>query len=181
MKSRSRPRRQREPDAGAPSSTVVPLSSPAEDARRLRRHVAGTSEELRAFLDQLRGRSAREMLGAVAASNLFRSTVQAATGAAVLVAVFTILPFAWSKLAPSASRTSPEESVESAPDAAPGAASGAVAPPSTPSTFPAGSGTPELPDTTEALEALGVGQEKSAPPDVNPLENANDDLLKELD
>ena len=145
----------------------TPIADPVADARKLKRNATATADELRAFLRELRGKSPKEMLGEVANSNLFQASVTAATGTAILILFFTIVPFVWSKITGS---DTPEVATPNA-----------VAT----ETQPATPATPETPATTtpdpSAADALGVGQERTAPANVNPLENTNDDLLKDLE
>lgn len=65
--------------------------------RRLGADVAASGDELREFLQQFRGKSPQEVLGLVASSGLVRATCMAAAGCVVLVAVFTVLPYAWGR------------------------------------------------------------------------------------
>lgn len=146
------------------------------ELRRVGRHAATTADELRAFLRELKGRSPKEMLGTVASSSLARSLCSAAIGAAVLVTALTIIPFAW-HLATSAdgapeSRTAPERA-GTAPSADP--ADGRI-----PAPEPAANAD-TTPPSRDAIEKLGLGEERTAPSTVNPLDEANDNLLKGLD
>ena len=59
-------------------------------------HQAATAE-LRQFLSQMRGKSPKEMLGAVASSNLVQSTVTATAAITAAIIVFTVVPFGWKK------------------------------------------------------------------------------------
>jgi hypothetical protein len=151
--------------------------TPATEFRNLKRHGGASAAELRTFLNQLRGKSPKEMLGAVASSNLFQSTVRAAFGAAALIAVFTVLPFAWSKLV---RRDRGDDAAPLSPSAETVSAGGgetALSPASPGSTATA----PPGGDAVEKVSRqLGIGESKDAPPSINPLESANDDLLKYL-
>lgn len=150
-----------------------PMSSPVRDLRNLRGNAAATAGEVRAFLNEMRGKSPKEMLGAVADSSLFQSAVVASIGAAILVAVLTIIPFVISKVGGSGSGDAP-------PVAAAPAAPDAGAPKPAPSDQPKPS-TAEATPEKSAADALGIGDQKSAPAGVNPLENANDNLLDGLE
>lgn len=133
----------------------------------MRKSTAATAAELREFLRALRGKTPTEMLGVVASSSLFRSLVTATIGTAVLIAVFTIIPFAWGKIF---ERTEP-------------------APPLPVAEAPAKSTKPAAPEpaidqpaaANPPIDALGVGETKDAPPRSNPLESTSDDLLKGLE
>ena len=142
------------------------MASPLSDARKLQQSAIASADELREFLRELRGKSPKEMLGEVSSSSLARSTVTASVGAAALIAVLTILPFAWSKLT-----ETPENAIAAADvDAAP------VEEP-TPARVPAS----ERVAAQTAAEKLGIGEQKEAPAAVNPLDSSNTDLLDGLE
>lgn len=210
MKSRARSTRNRPPEAEAadpgPGGEGSDLFAPAEprahtqgrpsqeppaamvnpvgDMRRLHRHAGASAAELRHFLAQLRGRSPAEMLGAVASSNLVRGTAIAAIGTAALLLLATAIPFAFSGDGRETSAAS-----EAGPAATAPAAEANAGAPASPSPAAADAGEPPDPsagdapqvDPVRAAEALGVNEERQAPPDVNPLENAVDDLLRDLE
>ncbi len=157
------------PASAAPEEApFLPMTSPVGDARKLRRHATASADELRAFLAELRGKSPREMLGEVANSDLGRSLVTATAGALILIVTFTVIPFGWSMV--TSDPTPPPPSVTEVPP------SPADSPAATTPTEPAN------PLATEAAaESLGIGESKPAPPAVNPLDAANDDLLEGLD
>lgn len=146
------------------------ITSPAADARKMKRHASATAAELRVFLREIQGKSPKEMLGEVASSNLGRSTVTASIGALALIIALTLIPFAWSKI--TAADNPPPPVSADAEEFAPVVAASAPIPAEV------------LPGETpsqDAIEKLGVGGQKSAPPTVNPLENINGDLLKDLE
>ena len=149
----------------------LPITSPVGDARKLHRHATATADELRAFLSELRGKNPREMLGDVANSDLGRSLIVATVGAAVLIGVFTVLPFAWARLSAQPAPTLPAPIAEDPPttEASPIEAAPAAGAPTNPL------------ETEAAADSLGIGESKPAPPTVNPLDSANDDLLKGLE
>ena len=165
------------------------MASPAQDLKRLRANSAAATGELREFLGRMRGRSAAEVLDCVSSSGLFKGLVTASVAMLALIAVLTVTPYFWGQISGGESDGAPATAAEADQDSVPGAASGdaetasggggddeanaAVAGPAdpvAPTTPPAG-----------AADTLGIGETKQAPPDVNPLESATDDLLKGLD
>ena len=148
------------------------MASTRSDIRKLKRNASATAGELREFLAQMHGKSPREMLGAVASSNLGKALIQATVGVAAVIVVLTIVPFAWGAVF---KKDAPERpaAVAVAPEApeAPETPAGA---PREPSLDP-----DAKPDRT--LDALGIGGSKEAPLSVNPLEDAGDDILKDLE
>jgi hypothetical protein len=150
------------------------------DIHRAREGASASAEELREFVAQLRGRSPQEMLGVISASDLVRATVLATVITVVGIAAFTVGPYLWNKSHPQA-----------APAAAPVAApAGPAKPASTTVAGPAGSrpagGLPPAglgpagSTPVDPLSALKVNEVKNADPKKNPLENSNDDLLKDI-
>ena len=145
------------------------MASIKSDTRKLRKNAGASASELREFLAEMRGKSPREMLGAVASSNLGKSLVQAVIGVAAFIAIFTIIPFGCSMISKKDEPTAPPAAEAPAtPDA------GADEAPKTPSPNP-----DTKPDPS--LDALGIGGSKEAPLDSNPLEDSTDDLLKDLE
>ena len=53
----------------------VAMASTKADLRELKTNTSATVQELQQFLRELRGKSPQEMLGVVASSQLFRSTI----------------------------------------------------------------------------------------------------------
>lgn len=153
------------------------MVSPARDIRVLQRHGGATAAELREFLTQLRGKSPAEMLGAVASSNLVRGTAVAAVGTLALLVLATAIPFAFSGSRSGGNGEAPAEPVQQAAAADP-----AGAPVVETDDARTGEGDEQpATDARTTADLLGVGEERHAPPDVNPLDNALDDLLKDLD
>ena len=154
------------------------------DIHRAREGAAAGAEELREFVKQLRGRSPKEALGVIAASDLVRATILATVITVIGLAAFTVGPYLWNK------SKAPKEAPTAAP-AAPAAAPAAPAKPA-PTTVagPAGSLPPGgLPPAglapagstpVDPLSALKVNEVKTADPKSNPLENSKDDLLKDI-
>jgi hypothetical protein len=155
-----------------PNQLPRPMASPLADAKRLQRSSRATADELREFLSQMRGNSPKEMLGAVASSNLGKSLVQATVGTLVLIVVLTVVPFVWNKLTSSEGEEVQAEVVE---EEVASEEVAEVVPEESDSSAPAPAPTPV------AADALGIGEAVDSAPDVNPLEGANDDLLEGLE
>ena len=146
--------------------TNPPLASTRAEMRNLKNNSSATVDELRAFLAELKGRSPQEMLGMVAGNQLFKALVQSTVFLAVLVGVCTAVPYfmAVGEENP-AEEMAEEEATPTAPIDAPDPAE------------PVEATVPE----PNPLETLGVGEEKQAPPDVNPLDNTTGGFLEELE
>ena len=137
-----------------------PLASTRAELRNLRNHSQATVAELKAVLRELKGRSPQEMLGMVAGNQLFRATVHALILITAVLLVFTIIPYL-TREAPTAAQ---------APIPAP-----AEAAPASPPVEPA------VPAEPDPLAPLGIGEEKPAPRDVNPLDTGTGSFLDELE
>jgi len=134
------------------------LASTAADLRELKGNSRATVQELQAFLRELKGKSPQEMLGVVAASQLARSLVLSSAIVGGVILLFTAIPYFLGddeKAAPATTATAP--------------------PP------PAAEPAPVEEKKPDPLSTLGVGEELTAPPDENPLENKGDDFLKDLE
>ena len=145
-------------------SNPHPTVSIASDLKKIRRNTAASSQEIREFLAQMRGKSPQEMLGMLASSSLVKCTLQAGIGWLIVIAVFTLGPWLWSLLNPVVAKAPPTPPVAAA-----------VVPPAPAEPKPA-----EATPSAKAAEKLGIGETKEAPPSQNPLEKATDDLLKDL-
>ena len=145
-----------------PTETRTAMASSKADLRELRDNSRATVGEIQAFLRELKGKSPQEMLGLVAQSGLFRSLVLS-TGLVVGgILLFTAIPYFMGgeeKPAPVSESPAPVEAPVETPK------------PVEPAAEP-------VPDP---LSKLGVGEELSAPPNTNPLENKGDDFLKDLE
>lgn len=145
-----------------PTETRTAMASTKADLRELRDNSRATVGEIQAFLRELKGKSPQEMLGVVAASNLFRSIVLSTAIVAGSILLFTAIPYFMQgeeKPAPVTEKPSPPSAPENAPEG------------------PA----PAVEPAPDPLSALGVGEELSAPPNINPLEDKCDDFLKDLE
>lgn len=156
--------------------------------RSLKQHGSATMSELREFVASMRGKSAKEMLGAVAESGLVRATIQATLGCVVLMGIFTAGPYFVSggKAEAKSSAAAPAEAKNKQEDAAPAQSSEVAADTSTePATKTTAEktaktkpGDPLSPDDLDkAAKKLGIGETKSADPKVNPLDKDLDLLL----
>jgi hypothetical protein len=138
------------------------LASTAADLRELKGNSRATVQELQAFLRELKGKSPQEMLGVVSSSQLARSLILSTGLVAGGILLFTAIPFfLGGKQAPAPVSTNTP--------APPVAAPAAVAE------------VPQAPPKPDAPSTLGVGDELTAPPNKNPLENKGDDFLKDLE
>lgn len=145
-----------------------PLASTRNELRNLRTNSQATVAELKAFLSEMKGRSPQEMLGMVTGNRLFRAIIQSLVVIAAILLVFTVIPYLTRE-----SEAEPEPVA-----AAPAVESAAAAPEEVPE--PAVMEEPALPER-DALETLGVDEEKDAPPNVNPLDADTGNFLDELD
>ena len=160
-----------------PPSDNAPLVSTKRELRNLGANTQATAAELKAFLAELKGRSPQEMLGIVAASQLFRSLVLSSVLVFALIVVFTLVPYFMGGDGKSGAVAEAEVS-----QPAPAKPTEAQAKPEDPkpadTTQPEGNpANPTQPD----ISPLGVNEEKTAPPNVNPLESDNDNFLDGLD
>lgn len=145
-----------------PTETRTNMASSKADLRELRDNSRATVSEIQAFLRELKGKSPQEMLGVVAQSGLFRSLVLSTALVAGGILIFTAIPYFMGgdeKPAPVAEKPAPAEAPVETPQ------------PVEPAAEPA----------PDPLSKLGVGEELSAPPNTNPLENKEDDFLKDLE
>lgn len=133
-------------------------------------------------------RTPEEALGPAAAGDLLPYLVKASVGTAVLLVGLTVLPWGFRKAGLFAAAPAPANAPSSeaaAPTALPApAGTGAASAPAaarTDAASPAvtGGASPGDPRRPEVLERLGIGQEKTAPPNVNPLEGRTDDLFRD--
>ena len=159
--------------------------------RNLQEHGSATVDELRDFLVRMRGKSARQMLGALAESGLVRATMQATVAAVALLAVMTAGPYmlgvgnphgqsgaAAARAKTQAGTTKPaadsHDSNESLTDSSAERAGGGGA--------QGGGNATSLaqPDLDKAAKKMGIGETKSADPQVNPLDKSLDSLLDKV-
>lgn len=165
------------------TQTTTRQTGLARDFSRLKTDGNATVGELREFLGSLRGKSPQEMMGAIAKSDLVRSTCLAAGVCFGVLVVFTLVPWALASeepqpkaanaAAPAASAATPQPAGNAPAASASTANTGTGA-------GPAGTQSGEV-DLGAAAKALGVDQTKDAPPDKNPLDKNLDTLLDGID
>jgi hypothetical protein len=141
-----------------------PLASTRAELRNLRNNSQATVEELKAFLSELKGRSPQEMLGMVAGNQLFRATVHALILIGALIVIFTVIPYF--------TREEPAETTTEVAEATS---------PAAPETAPEPPVEDPIPAEPDVIKELGIGEEKQAPPDVNPLDGSTGSFLDELE
>lgn len=156
----------------------MPLSSPEprvpppglrRDLERAREGAFASAAELREFVQNMRGKSPQEVLGAVANSGLAQGVALATLGTAILMAVFTIGPyFLYPKAPPKPVQAEAAATAESA------ATSDVAA--SGPSEKAERVGKDAASNAQQTLDKMGENETKTADPNVNPLDNL-DDLL----
>jgi len=156
-----------------------PMANPKSELRNLRSSSNATVAELKSFLKQLQGRSPQEMLGIVAASQLFRAICISTMIVLAAGLIFTAIPFAMG-----AGKN--KEKAPSRESGGPTAAEPAIPRPSSAPDNPLPGEQAANPDNpltpvTPDLSTLGVTEEKQAPPNENPLENNKDNFLDGLE
>lgn len=140
------------------------MASSTADLRELKTNSSATVKELQLFLRELKGKSPPEMLGIVASSQLIRATILSVI--LVIVAIFTLtaIPyFLGNKEAPD-----PVQPIVTIP----------VAPTTEPQEI---APSPAKPKDAEPLAPLGVNEKKTAPANINPLEDDGGSFLKDLE
>jgi len=161
------------------SPDIAPLRSGlSKDFNRIREGSAATADELREFIQGLRGKSAQEVLGEVAQSGLAQGVVLSTLATFAILLTFTIIPYAMAN--PAAEKEKPAEATAQAQTESPPAAAAATpaAPAATANAAPLPTGAP--PNAAEALEKLGETEVRQADPNKNPLDNL-DNLLDKLE
>ena len=145
---------------------VQPMASVTRDIRNLKRNSSATAGELREFMREMRGKSPREMLGAVAQSTLVQSTIVSTIAIFILLLLLTAVPYAMDT----------SEGNVVADVKKPDGESGTLETKSktnTEPTVPAAK-----PDEKKTVEVLGVGGEKKGKPkEINPFENKKGGLF----
>jgi len=165
-----------------PAPSHAPLASTAADLRRLRDNSAATGAELRHFLESIRGTSPAEALGALAQSSLVRSTLLSAIILAAILALTTLIPHLLSSAKPAAPEAGQDPSTAAATPPATLDEPADPADTGSPATSPAAAVPPDSPpDPAATANTLGIGEQRDAPANVNPLESLADDLLKDLE
>ena len=153
---------------------VKPIASPKRDIKQLAGNSQAVVGELREFLASLKGKSPKEMMGAVAESSLFQSLLVSTVVMVVLVFTLSVVPYYLNQGDEEAEATG--EAKDSSADLTGGQ------PEDSPQESPPEQATAPDPDKTpeqKTADILGVGE--VADPNANPLESSGDDLLDGLD
>ncbi|MDP6795801.1 MAG: hypothetical protein QF721_03855 [Verrucomicrobiota bacterium] len=160
----------------ATNITPAPMASLARDVKLLKRNSAAVTAELNQFMREMRGKSPREMLGAVARSSLLRSGFTAAILLVIILFSATIIPFATRDDAESSPQNGePQPVATSKTNAKATAPSPAATANTNASAIPPGD------DKQKLADKLSIGETKQGQPsEPNPFE-ATDDLLQELE
>lgn len=154
---------------------VKPVMSPKRDIERLGKNGQAVVGELREFLANLKGKSPKEMMGAVAESHLGKSLVSATVFMAVLLFILSVVPFYLKQN---------QEAEKLARDEAPSSGASSSEQEKESEYVPEVGEAGEKPLTTpeqSTADALGIGEQKVADPKSNPLDSSGEDLLDGLD
>ena len=157
------------------------MSSPVNDVRKLRTNSAASAAEMIEWLQRMRGKSPREVLGSVADSGLLKSFIQSAFLIALVVFGWTAAVWGWETWRGEKSESVAGEETPAAPDKANQENPKPVVPDNV-----ANPNTAEMPDLDlnskqKVADKLGIGETKTAPANSNPLDSNDDDLLKGLE
>ncbi len=151
------------------SEPSLPPSGLRRDLKRAREGAFASAAELREFVQNLRGKSPQEVLGAVANSGLAQGVGLATVGTVILMAVFTVGPYLlYPKVQAKPAKTE-------AATSEPAAISELAAAAKTLEKFARPSKDASS-NAQQTLEKMGETETKTADPKVNPLDNL-DDLL----
>ncbi len=166
---------------------VKPMASMGRDIKNLKENISFTASDLTKFLGEMRGKSPKEMLGAVAQSTLFKGMVSSTLFFAALILVFTLIPFTMNKLNPpeetqAQEETSPADEGEDTDgsDTPTANAEGQTSSTEQPATDAEGNPLPTGSTGNNVVDTLGIGETKISAPNVNPLDDTGDDIFDEL-
>jgi hypothetical protein len=125
--------------------------------------------------------SPQESLGLTASNGLFKASIQAGIGFALLLAGLTFGPYFWDKSqgAAKANAPAPAKSDSPAVSQPPPAPPPSAPEPKAPSGAPTAVGKPPG-KSGDILDKLGESGTKTAPAKVNPLDKKDDDILKDI-
>ena len=169
----------------------------SRDLQQLRAGATASAAELREFLKDMKGKNPHEVLGSIAQSSLMQSMVVATIGTAALLAVGSVVPYFLSggkpavAAAPAAVQpaTTPANGTTPAGNQAAGSQTAGQpggAGPNASNTQPSmseldgpGSTDSKKKQSDDILDRLGVGEDKMADPNINPLDKG-DDVLKDI-
>ena len=159
-------------DPESTGSGLQSMASISRDFKNVKQNSSVTVDELRAFMREMRGKTPREMLGAVAQSSLVSSTLVSSGIIILLLVVLTVAPYTYGivKKGAEVKAVEVEEKPENKLESKTMGKEANVNPPGK---------TPAVPVVTPP-DVLGVNTEKTGKPtEVNPFEN-NDDPLGEF-
>ena len=169
--------RQRLTEPPPPSRGVV------NDLRRLGRDGSASAAELREFFARMRGKSPQEALGLVSQSGLVRGMVLSTAAFALVLVVFTVVPYALSgdkdaptdKPATAAAKPQPEAKPAADTGAQPAAPADAAAAAASNAADATGTPSASEPNLDRAARVLGIDETKGTDPsDVPDLDNILD-------
>jgi hypothetical protein len=167
----------------------------------LKNSSAATVDELREFLDGMRGKSAKEVLGKLAESGLIKAVIQATVVSFLGIGAFTVGPYLiqgkkGTAAAPAADKTAAAKTADAqaadnkaaAGDNASGQAGGdagasagtSASSAAGASAANAGEGAGPGSDIERAAKMMGVSDTKTADPKANPRERDLDNLLDKI-
>ena len=157
------------PESGG--TGVQSMASISRDLKNVKRNSSATVDELRAFMHEMRGKTPREMLGAVAQSSLILSTLVSTGIILVLLVILTVAPYTYGVVKKRA-----EAKTDEAVKKLEAISSELESDIDDETNSKPSSKTPTVP-AVNPPEVLGVGGEKTGKPkEVNPFENDNDPL-----
>ncbi len=159
-------------DPETTGSGLQSMASISRDFKNVKQNSSVTVDELRAFMREMRGKTPREMLGAVAQSSLVSSTLVSSGIIILLLVVLTVAPYTYGivKKGTEVKAVEVEEKPENKLESKTMGKEVNVNPPEK---------TPAVPVVTPP-DVLGVNTEKTGKPtEVNPFDN-NDDPLGEF-
>ncbi len=140
------------------------MASTKADLRELKANSSATVQELQLFLRELKGKSPPEMLGIVASSQLIRAIILSVILVIVAIFALTAIPY----FLGNNETPNPEQPIVINP-APPAPEPKEANPP------------PNQIKPAEPLAPLGVNEKKTAPANVNPLEDDGGSFLKDLE
>jgi len=131
------------------------------ELRRLREHGGASVDEIREFVGQMHGRSAQEVLGAVAQSGLASGIVLSTLAVAAVLVVLTVIPYALSPPEKKETAEAKSDAAVSAEDSADEAGSAAQAAGEAAPGADRASATDETTANAEkAVSKMGIGETK---------------------
>ena len=151
-----------------------PGSAGFSDIKRLKNNGAASVVELREFLGQLKGRSPQEVMGVVAQSSLIQGITTATIVSAVLLVMFTVVPYAIYGGRAAATQSEPAAPIADVSTNANSQQTPLNTESISPQKIAAGKGQTDL---QQAAKAMGIDKAAEADPDKNPLDSKLDNLL----